>query len=313
MIYWILKYLMNTIINNSVFTFSLVLLILCGCSRQDYDNSGVIWEDPPSPGLVIDTSVNRQSTVSFRSEVDPQGRDLKQDGYFLVSELDGTDDVYMEIIVKVDNNSGTNPFFLGWYHSDLNPGNGEGVIGYFILLDEQGEEYGFQCDALLGGEQYFTVEVEEITDYLQPVRGKFEGRGISGADGQYANFSGEFNVPWKYNTCGDEIIINKDMYELLDSEPITIEDVDVGMGCIALDFSRSGGCEDLRSNFIDSGIIEYTDPPQRFLKLVDRSNDPCEQMLEEKETFSLELLKIENYDHIILNIEGWEEPINFYY
>ncbi len=288
-------------------------MVLTACDREDFDTSGTVWEEPPAPGLIQDTSVNKASIFKVRTENNLVGREIVMDGFFLNSELSDTDSIFMEIIVPVNNTSGTNPFLMGWFHPALETGMGIGATAYFILLDEDGNEYGLSCEPLLGGEYYFDVYVEELSEFLEPVKGRFEGRGYSEKDGGFVDFSGEFNVPLKFNSCGDEIVINQQLHEVIKGGPITITDADINAGCLQFEFTRSGGCEDLMTSVYDSGVIENTDPPQRYLRLVDRSEDACESLVSEKEGFSLELLKIPGKDHIILNIEGWGEPIDFYY
>lgn len=288
-------------------------MVLTACDRENFDESGTVWEELPTPGLIQDTSVNKSSLVNVRTENNLVGREIVMDGFFLNSELSDTDSIFMEIIVPVNNNTNTNPFLMGWFHPALETGMGIGATAYFILFDEEGNEYALSCEPLLGGEHYFNVEVEELSEFLEPVKGTFEGRGYSEKVGGFVDFSGEFSVPLKYNSCGDEIVINSQLYDVIKGDPVMIDNAEIIAGCLQIDFTRSGGCENLETSVYDSGVIEGTDPPQRFLRLVDRSNDPCEALVSEKDGFSLELLKIPGHDHILLNIEGWAEPINFYY
>ena len=122
----------------------------------------------------------------------------------------------------------------------------------------------------------------------------------------------EDDVPVTLN-CS-EVLIDNNTYETAESDNYTIGNVFFNGNCITIDVSASG-CDGSTWVFtlIDSENISESIPPQRSLKLSLNNNEACLAVFTREESFDLIPLRVEGSNEVLLNIEGFEEPILYAY
>ncbi|WP_179008714.1 hypothetical protein [Winogradskyella forsetii] len=112
--------------------------------------------------------------------------------------------------------------------------------------------------------------------------------------------------------CGLEIVIDNTTYEEAESHPI--ESMNIEGDCININIAGSG-CDASTwvMTLIDSGNIAESSPNQRYLKLSLYNNEACLAVFTKEESFDLTALRIDGVNEVLLNVEGFEEPILYVY
>ena len=116
-----------------------------------------------------------------------------------------------------------------------------------------------------------------------------------------------------------EIILNEDYYISAPNDSNTISNVELIDDILNMTVSYSGGCEDHEFELIGTNNFMESDPVQINIRLShNANNDICKAYLTEELTFDLTPLKEawqEVYQQesgtIIINLEGFDEPISF--
>ncbi|WP_178989757.1 hypothetical protein [Winogradskyella schleiferi] len=111
-----------------------------------------------------------------------------------------------------------------------------------------------------------------------------------------------------------EVIIDNNAYETAESDYYSVVNIVFNGDCLTLDLSASG-CDGNTWEFtlIDSGNIAESMPPQRYLKLSLFNNEACLAVFSREESFDLTPLRVDGTNEVLLNIEGFEEPILYAY
>ena len=115
-------------------------------------------------------------------------------------------------------------------------------------------------------------------------------------------------------TCNALAIIDNVTFETSATSPYTIIGVDIIGDCMSINISASG-CDGVSwiMQLIDSGDVEATNPPERAIKLFLVNNEACLAQITRAQTFDLSALQIEGENQIILNLDGYSEPITYTY
>ncbi|WP_400077042.1 hypothetical protein [Winogradskyella sp. R77965] len=111
-----------------------------------------------------------------------------------------------------------------------------------------------------------------------------------------------------------EVLIDNNAYETAESDYYTVGNVFFNENCLTLDVSSSG-CDGSTWVFslIDSENIAESMPPQRYLKLSLNNDESCLAVFTKEISFDLLPLRIEGTNEVLLNIEGFNEPILYAY
>lgn len=110
------------------------------------------------------------------------------------------------------------------------------------------------------------------------------------------------------NDC-QPVHFNDGLYDIGVRDATTfIEKLEIKDNCLEIIVSFSGGCEE---HFLDFAAIgwEKSDPPQVEAAIIHDNQDPCEAILRDTIEFDLFDLKYENNNELVINLEGWDEPI----
>lgn len=112
--------------------------------------------------------------------------------------------------------------------------------------------------------------------------------------------------------CDLEVVIDNANFE--ETEAYYIEGAIIDGDCISLIISDSGcDSENWIMTLIDSENIAESMPPQRYLKLTLYNDEVCLAYFSKQQSFDLIPLRIEGTNEVLLNIEGFEEPILYAY
>lgn len=114
--------------------------------------------------------------------------------------------------------------------------------------------------------------------------------------------------------CGQTVVIDNTFYETAESNFYNLISTYIQGNCLVIDISASG-CDGNSWSMVlvDSGDVAESSPEQRFLKFVFTNPEVCLAVFNQERTFDLTPLQIEGSNEIILNIEGFPEPISYSY
>lgn len=109
------------------------------------------------------------------------------------------------------------------------------------------------------------------------------------------------------NTCDKKVTISFNEYNNAPNDRLTISDLEIKNDCLRIKFSSSG-CdgETWIIKLIDSGLILYSDPPQRNIKLSLKNAELCSAVIEKELTFDIRELQVSG-NKVLLNINSNDE------
>lgn len=111
----------------------------------------------------------------------------------------------------------------------------------------------------------------------------------------------------------EQVIIDSALFSEVPGDDFDFVDVTVTGDSLEMTVQYGGGCGAICAILLDSGLVAYSNPPQRFVRLSLGDNDPCEALLTEKLTFDLTKLRVSGADKVRLNIRDWPEPVLYEY
>ena len=125
-------------------------------------------------------------------------------------------------------------------------------------------------------------------------------------DADEPNINGSF--------CDYDTVINADIYKDLQSAQFEFVNAEIVDDCLIIEIGASG-CDGDTWEFklVDSGAVAESFPEQRFLKLQLVNNELCAAFFQRTISFDLTALRIQNNGEVILNIDGFDRPLNYIY
>lgn len=116
------------------------------------------------------------------------------------------------------------------------------------------------------------------------------------------------------NFCDYKTIINADLYKDLQSAQFEFVNAEIIDDCLTIEIGASG-CDGNTWEFklVDSGAVAESFPEQRFLKLQLVNNELCDAFLKKTMSFDLTPVRVHDSGEIILNIDGFDSPLNYMY
>ena len=114
--------------------------------------------------------------------------------------------------------------------------------------------------------------------------------------------------------CAALAIIDSTTFQTGATSLYTINSVDIIDDCMSISISASG-CDGVSwvMQLIDSGDVQESTPPQRSIKLFLVNNEACLAQISRAQTFDLSTLRVDGADEIILNLDGYDDPITYSY
>ena len=115
-----------------------------------------------------------------------------------------------------------------------------------------------------------------------------------------------------------EIIIDDSLYQTAPRDPLTINDVKLQSNFLVFNVSYGGGCEEHIFQLVSSSFMESYPVQVNIVLSHEDNDDPCDMWITETLMFNILPLQ-KSYQNsyneesgtIVMNIEGWNESINY--
>lgn len=120
----------------------------------------------------------------------------------------------------------------------------------------------------------------------------------------------DFNI----SVCGQDVIIDNSFFESAVSGDYQLIGFEINNDCLTIEISASG-CdgETWSMVLVDSGIVSESSPEQRFLKFVFTNDEACLAVFSQSREFNLTALRVDGSNEVVLNIDGFSEPLSYFY
>ena len=116
----------------------------------------------------------------------------------------------------------------------------------------------------------------------------------------------------------EEVIIDDDLHKNTARDPFTINKIRQIGDIISFNISYGGGCEEHLFKLISTSFMESYPVQVNIVLSHEDNDDPCDMWITEIFNFNLTPLKESYFDlyneksgTIIMNVEGWNEPIEY--
>jgi len=110
------------------------------------------------------------------------------------------------------------------------------------------------------------------------------------------------------------VMVDKNLFDQTETDNYSITDVVLEGDLLKLSIGSSGCSGDTWVPIlVDSGDVLESFPVQKQLKLNLVNQEACLAVINKTYEFDLTTIQLEDYDTIILNLEGWNESITYYY
>jgi len=115
-----------------------------------------------------------------------------------------------------------------------------------------------------------------------------------------------------------DIIIDDSLYQTAPRDPLTLNDVKLQRDFLVFNVSYGGGCEEHIFQLVSSSFMESYPVQVNIVLSHEDNDDPCDMWV--TETLIFNILPLQNsyqnsYNEesgtIVMNIEGWNESINY--
>ena len=119
---------------------------------------------------------------------------------------------------------------------------------------------------------------------------------------------------FQVSSCGQSAIIDSAFFETAESSEYFLDGYSINDDCLTIEISASG-CdgESWSMVLVDSGNVAESSPEQRYLKFVFTNNETCLAVFSQVREFNLSALRVDGSNEIVLNIEGFPEPLSYFY
>jgi hypothetical protein len=109
--------------------------------------------------------------------------------------------------------------------------------------------------------------------------------------------------------CDQTVIVSKEKYNSAPNDQLTINSTEINADCLEINFASSGcSGSSWEVKLIDSGIILYSNPPQRNLRLSLKNQELCDAHIDKEITFDVKDLQISG-NKVLLNITNSGDQI----
>jgi hypothetical protein len=116
----------------------------------------------------------------------------------------------------------------------------------------------------------------------------------------------------------EKIIIDDNLHKNSERDPFTINKIQQIRDIISFNISYGGGCEEHIFKLISTSFMESYPVQVNIVLSHEDNDDPCDMWITQMLNFNLIPLKESYFDLyneksgiILLNIEGWNEPIEY--
>lgn len=103
-------------------------------------------------------------------------------------------------------------------------------------------------------------------------------------------------------TCDQQVIVSELEYTTAPSDQLSIHSFELNDNCLKIKFGSSGCSGDTwEVKLIDSGVVLYSNPPQRNLRFSLKNQEVCRAYIEKEMTFDVKNLQ-SGGNKVLLNI-----------
>ena len=125
------------------------------------------------------------------------------------------------------------------------------------------------------------------------------------------------------SSCKSDCVLPDDCEEALEQDTHRYENaitddfdfsaVEVDGDCLVLTVRYGGGCGTVDFDLVAIEGSRFSLPPQVPMRLILDDDDPCEAYLAKELSFSLVPLRDQGAGTLMLDLEGWEEMLEYQY
>lgn len=113
--------------------------------------------------------------------------------------------------------------------------------------------------------------------------------------------------------CDQAVFISADLYKNAPDDQLTINKVEIVSDCLKISFAASGcSGKSWEVKLIDAGLIFYSNPPQRPLRLSLKNDELCAAVIGKEMTFDISQLQVTG-NRVLLNITNSGDQILYEY
>jgi len=114
--------------------------------------------------------------------------------------------------------------------------------------------------------------------------------------------------------CDQTVVVDVGLYESAESGVYEFNTIEIIDNCRAINISASGCVGNSWSMvLVDFGSVAESSPEQRYLKFVLTNEEDCLAFVSQERSFDLTSTRVDGSTEIILNIQGFPEPIAYTY
>ncbi len=118
----------------------------------------------------------------------------------------------------------------------------------------------------------------------------------------------------KASNCDSIVALDANSYQNETSDFYTIISASIQENCLQIEYSASGcSGESWKEKMVDEEVILESFPIQRNLKMILDNPEACAAVFTKTVSFDLIPIQTEDYTRIILNIDGYDEPLLYDY
>jgi len=102
---------------------------------------------------------------------------------------------------------------------------------------------------------------------------------------------------------------NSSRFKNKKSDEFDLIDINVLGTCLEARIGYGGGCGGMKIELVGGGDYAESLPPQLSVRLIMDDDDNCEALVRENVYFDLSALQYDDYEELLLNVEGWENAM----
>lgn len=291
------------------YTSILLVLICISCSRDDFDDTDTIFNPLPEPEVIIQTPNERTFGVQFQaSSISDEPTNVF--GFGEVERIaDQELEFFGEVIVTASNPDNERPFLLGWFMDDASPGTYEGALTFLVFRNADSTVDFIESG--ISNNTSFIVNLTSLGPRGTLMEGDFSGTGIRESTGEEEEFSGTFTVPRGF--CSDFVVRSADEFNDQPEEVIGIEDARIIDDCLFMTTDEITGCSFQDIPLVDANEIIGSNPPQRNIRIKDNNTSACPDEAKDGLSYDITSLRVDGTNEVVLNLQGWDEPLTYRY
>ena len=116
-----------------------------------------------------------------------------------------------------------------------------------------------------------------------------------------------------FSLCDDQVIVSVVDYVSAPDDLLTIISAEITGDCLKIQYGSSG-CDGStwELKLIDSGMILYSNPPQRNLRLSMKNDELCDAYFEKEISFDISNLQVSG-NQVLLNLTNSGDQLSYNY